>query len=87
MDKPTCHINSIGSGQRYSATGVHPDALAVLRAAGKRLQAQGAQTLVLAGAVLCGGYAAELGASCGCPVFDGMVCAVDQARGLLGCRL
>ncbi len=69
-----------------ATTGVHPDALAVLRAAGKRLQAQGAQTLVLAGAVLCGGYAAELGASCGCPVFDGMVCAVDQARALLGCR-
>jgi Asp/Glu/hydantoin racemase len=64
---------------------VHPDTLALLYAAGTRLKAQGAQTLVLAGAVLCGGYAGELSARCGCPVFDGMVCAVQQARGLLGC--
>jgi allantoin racemase len=66
--------------------GVHPDTLAALYAAGKRLKAQGAQTLVLAGAVLCGGYAAELSERCGCPVFDGMVCAVEQARGLLSCK-
>ncbi len=65
---------------------VHPDTLAVLCAAGARLQAQGAQTLVLAGAVLCGGYAAALTAACGCPVFDGMVCAVQQARALLSCQ-
>jgi len=69
-----------------TTTGVHPDTLAVLCAAGKRLQTQGAQTLVLAGAVLCGGYAAELSARCGCPVFDGMVCAVEQARALLSCK-
>jgi Asp/Glu/hydantoin racemase len=68
-----------------ATTGVHPDTLAVLCVAGMRLQAQGAQALVLAGAVLCGGYAAELSVRCGCPVFDGMVCAVHQARGLLGC--
>ena len=66
--------------------GVHPGTLAVLCTAGKRLKTQGAQTLVLAGAVLCGGYAAELSARCGCSVFDGMVCAVNQARGLLSCR-
>jgi allantoin racemase len=69
-----------------ATTGVHPDTLAALYAAGKRLKAQGAQTLVLAGAVLCGGYAAELSERCGCPVFDGMVCAVEQARGLLSCK-
>lgn len=66
--------------------GVHPDTLALLCVAGTCLQAQGAQTLVLAGAVLCGGYAAELSARCACPVFDGMVCAVEQARGLLSCK-
>lgn len=46
------------------------------------LMAQGAQSLVLAGAVLCG-YAEVLQARLGCPVLDGMRCAVLQARARL----
>jgi allantoin racemase len=66
-------------------TGVDPATLAALDAAGARLQAAGAGALVLAGAVLCG-YAPALTALRGMPVFDGMACAVLQARGLLTCR-
>lgn len=66
-------------------TGVDPATLDALDAAGARLQAAGAGALVLAGAVLCG-YAPALAARRGVPVFDGMACAVLQARALLTCR-
>jgi allantoin racemase len=65
--------------------GVDAATLAALDAAGARLQAAGAGALVLAGAVLCG-YAPALAARRGVPVFDGMACAVLQARALLTCR-
>ncbi len=61
---------------------VDDDVLAVLGEAAARLQASGAGALVLAGAVLCG-YAGALSSRLGMPVFDGMACAVLQARGLL----
>jgi allantoin racemase len=59
--------------------------LTALCEAGQGLLAQGAQSLVLAGAVLCG-YAAALQARLACPVLDGMHCAVLQARVRLGSR-
>ena len=61
---------------------VDENVLAVLDAAGARLQAAGAEALVLAGAVL-SGYAPALTARRVIPVFDGMACAVMQARSLL----
>lgn len=64
-------------------TGVQPQTLALLADAGRRLQATGAQAVVLAGAVLCGGYAGALAAQLGCPVYDGVACAIRQARSLL----
>jgi allantoin racemase len=67
-----------------ATTGVDDGVLAVLDAAGARLQAAGAQALVLAGAVLCG-YAPALAARRALPVFDGMACALMQARCLLRC--
>jgi allantoin racemase len=67
-----------------STTGVDATTLDVLAAAGGRLRDAGAGALVLAGAVLCG-YAPALGARVGLPVFDGMACAVMQARTLLRC--
>lgn len=66
-------------------TGIDPATLDALDAAGARLQAAGAGALVLAGAVLCG-YAPALAARRAVPVFDGMACAVLQARALLTCR-
>ncbi|MCP5271439.1 MAG: hypothetical protein H6932_09405 [Burkholderiaceae bacterium] len=66
-------------------TGVDPATLAALDAAGARVQAAGAKALVLAGAVLCG-YAPALAERRGVPVFDGMACAVLQARALLTCQ-
>lgn len=68
-----------------ATTGVDPGVLAVLDAAAARLQAAGAEALVLAGAVLCG-HAPALSARRAVPVFDGMACAVLQARCLLRCR-
>ncbi len=53
--------------------------LGVLHEASERLRRAGAQAIVLAGAVLCG-HAPALQARCGLPVFDGVVCAVRQAR-------
>jgi allantoin racemase len=44
-----------------------------------RLREAGAQSVVLAGAVLCG-YAAALQLRCGLPVFDGVASAVGLAR-------
>jgi allantoin racemase len=61
---------------------VSADVLPVLAAAVGRLQQGGAQAVVLAGAVLCG-YADALRSACGCPMLDGMACAVAQARVLL----
>ena len=58
---------------------VAPEVLDVLAAAINRLQAAGAQAVVLSGAVLCG-YDRALQARCGLPVFDGVACAVAQAR-------
>lgn len=58
---------------------VTPALLAVLELACASLRAQGAQAVVLAGAVLCG-YAPALQQRCGLPVFDGVSCAVGLAR-------
>lgn len=66
-------------------TGVDPATLEAVALAGARLRdAAGAGALVLAGAVLCG-YAPALRTRLGVPVFDGMACAVMQARTLLRC--
>lgn len=65
-----------------AAGGVEAAVLAPLVQAGRRLLDEGAQALVLAGAVLCG-YERALGAALGSPVFDGVACAVGQARILL----
>jgi allantoin racemase len=67
-----------------TADSVDPATLEVLAASGARLRDAGAGALVLAGAVLCG-YAPALKVQLGLPVFDGMVCAVMQARTLLRC--
>ena len=61
------------------APDVHPDLLDCLALASQRLRHAGAQGIVLAGAVLCG-YAPALQARAGLPVFDGVACAVGQAR-------
>lgn len=58
---------------------VSPALLDTLGSATDRLQRAGAQAIVLAGAVLCG-HAAALQARHGLPVFDGVACAVHQAR-------
>jgi allantoin racemase len=68
-----------------ATVGVDAGTLDALAVAGARLQAAGAEALVLAGAVLCG-YAPALSSALGLPVFDGMACAVMQARTLLRCR-
>lgn len=64
---------------------VSADLLDVLSAACGRLRRSGAQAVVLAGAVLCG-YAAALESRCAMPVFDGVACAVRQARLLIAAR-
>lgn len=56
-----------------------PAVLACLADAIDRLQHAGAQAIVLAGAVLCG-HAQALQRRAGLPVFDGVDCAVRQAR-------
>ncbi len=53
--------------------------LELLDQACARLRGDGAQAVVLAGAVLCG-YAPALQQRCGLPVFDGVSCAVGLAR-------
>lgn len=58
---------------------VSPAVLDCLAEACDRLRHDGAQAIVLAGAVLCG-YAPALQARSGLPVFDGVACAVRQAR-------
>jgi allantoin racemase len=50
-----------------------------------RMRQAGAQSVVLAGAVLCG-YAPDLAARCALPVFDGVSCAVGLARAQLALR-
>ena len=62
---------------------VDPAVLAVLADACDRLRRSGAQSVLLAGAVLCG-YALALTRRCGLPAFDGVECAVGQVRILLG---
>jgi allantoin racemase len=62
-----------------SCVGVEPGVLDMLVDACARLREDGAEAVVLAGAVLCG-YASALTARTGVPVFDGMHCAVAQAR-------
>lgn len=62
-----------------STSGVEPGVLEVLVDACGRLRDDGAQGVVLAGAVLCG-YAQALTTRTGLPTFDGMHCAVAQAR-------
>ncbi|MEO7850741.1 MAG: aspartate/glutamate racemase family protein [Rubrivivax sp.] len=56
--------------------------LDVLADASERLRQDGAQSIVMAGAVLCG-YAKALAARCEMPVFDGVACAVGHVRILL----
>lgn len=64
------------------AARVDADVLALLVAACARLHTSGAQSVVLAGAVLCG-YAQALAERCGLFVFDGADCAARQIRVLL----
>ncbi len=61
---------------------VDPAVLEALAEAAERLRADGAESIVLAGAVLCG-YADALATRCGVPIFDGVTCAVGQVRNLL----
>lgn len=68
-----------------SAVGVVPELLDVLKVECERLRGAGAQTIVLAGAVLCG-YARDLQALCGVPVLDGVQCAARQLRLLSSAR-
>ena len=58
---------------------VDAELLELLAAASERLRHDGAQSIVLGGAVLCG-YAPALALACAMPVFDGVACAVGQAR-------
>lgn len=60
-----------------ASAGVQPAVLAGLLPAALALRAQGAEAIVLAGAVLCG-YDAALQAELGLPVYDGVACAVRQ---------
>lgn len=62
-----------------SASDLSEEVLQALTAGSCELIAQGAQSVVLAGAVLCG-YAEALQARLERPVLDGMRCAVLQAR-------
>lgn len=55
--------------------------LDLLSAACDRLRERGAESIVLAGAVICG-YARALELRCEVPVFDGIECAVRQAMTL-----
>ncbi|MEO5696116.1 MAG: aspartate/glutamate racemase family protein [Burkholderiaceae bacterium] len=62
--------------------GIDHVVLGVLVEAGERLRDAGAESIVLAGAVLCG-YAEALAVRCHLPVFDGVSCAVGKIRNLL----
>ena len=87
------HVEALGLGatlvgirapdlpQAFSAAAgdLSEEVLQALAAGSRELMAQGAQSLVLAGAVLCG-YAEALQARLEWPVLDGMRCAVLQAR-------
>lgn len=63
---------------------VEPEVLDVLAAGARRLRADGASAVVLAGAVLCG-YADALRARCGLPVLDGVECATRLAHIRFAC--
>jgi Asp/Glu/hydantoin racemase len=62
-------------GPGDAGAGVDPATVDALADAVRRLQARGAQAVVLAGAVLCG-HDEALGAATGLPCFDGVACAV-----------
>lgn len=61
------------------AAGLSTDVLHTLAQASQRLVDQGAEGIVLAGAVLCG-YDHALESALKMPVFDGIACGVDLAR-------
>ncbi len=63
--------------------GIVPELLGVLSAAVDGMRSEGAQVIVLAGAVLCG-YAEALEKRCTMPVLDGVQCATRQLRLLSG---
>lgn len=63
------------------AAGVAADVLPVLVDAARRLVERGADSVVLAGAVLCG-YERALAAAIDRPVLDGVACAVHHLRAL-----
>lgn len=65
---------------------VDPALCDALAASAAPLLAQGAESVVLAGAVLCG-YAPALADRLGVPVLDGVQCAVQLARAQAGLRL
>jgi allantoin racemase len=75
------------SGPAFAADAARVDAavLGLLANACGRLRRAGAQSVVLAGAVLCG-YAEVLAARCALPVFDGIACAVGLAQVQLALR-
>ncbi|MBL8348815.1 MAG: hypothetical protein JNL87_00745 [Burkholderiaceae bacterium] len=74
-----CEAPELDAAFAPGAPAVDPAVLGGLADAADRLRRAGAQAVVLAGAVLCG-YAGALQARCGLPVFDGVACAVRQAR-------
>lgn len=74
-----CEAPEVAAAFEPGAALVETAVLDALARAGERLRDAGAQAVVLAGAVLCG-YADALQARCGLPVFDGVACAVGQAR-------
>ncbi len=65
------------------AKGTVPELLDVLTSAIDGMRSEGAQVIVLAGAVLCG-YAEALQKRCTMPVLDGVQCATRQLRLLSG---
>lgn len=74
-----CEAPEAGDAFATGGTLVAPDVLEPMAAACSRLRQAGAEAIVLAGAVLCG-YAEVLQVRSGVPVFDGVDCAVRQAR-------
>ena len=80
-----CEAPEVAAAFEPGAALVAAAVLDPLARACERLRDAGAQSVVLAGAVLCG-YAGALQARCGLPVFDGVACAVGQARLQLALR-
>lgn len=65
---------------------IDPVVLDVLTDSIGQMKREGAQVIVLAGAVLCG-YAEALTSRCGLLVLDGVACAVGQLRNVVACRM